>query len=124
MMAGLPRKALAALGLLALSASAAAAPGERHEVRVIVHDCYRSTITGIWIDGTPLALIPPERRDDSVATCYQGAVSLGPQAEVRLLSAEVDRRIRLNATVRSRFLVITPGREPYAILARKAPLLD
>jgi hypothetical protein len=128
MTAALPRKIVAGLGLLALSTSAAAnaapAAGQRHDLRVIVHDCYTSTAVEIWIDGAPLALAPPERRDDTVAVCYEGAVSLGPQAEVRLRSAGDDRRIALEPTEESRFLLITPGRPPYAVLARDVPLVD
>ena len=124
MIAALQRGAVAALCLLALSTSAGAADGERHEVRVVVYNCYTSTAVEVSIHGAPLALTPPERRDDSVALCYEGAASLGPHAEVRLRSPGDDRRIALSPTGRSRFLHITPGRAPYAVLSRDAPLLD
>ncbi|MEA3015534.1 MAG: hypothetical protein QOI38_256 [Sphingomonadales bacterium] len=113
--------------LLALStpacASAEPAPGDRHDVRVIVFNCYASTAIEASIDGTALPLTPSAQRDDTVAVCYEGAVSLGPQAEVRVRSQGSERRIILNPTAQSRFLLITPG-APYALLARDAPLLD
>jgi hypothetical protein len=128
MTAALLRKALAGLGLLALSTSACAndepPAGIRHEVRVIVYNCYTSTAVEISIDGRPLALTAPAQRDDTVALCYEGAASLGPRAEVRLRAQGDDRRITLRPTGRSSFLHITPGRAPYAALARDAPLLD
>ena len=128
MIAPLKWTAAMGLGLLALSipagANSALGAGDRHDVRVIVHNCYTSTAVEIWIDGTPLALTPPERRNDTVAVCYEGVASLGAQAEVRLRSAGDDRWIALAPTGRSRILLITPRRAPYAVLARAAPLLD
>ena len=100
------------------------AAAARFNVQVIVHDCYRASAARVFIDGRPLALIPPGRRDDTVAICYNGAAVLGPRAQVRVLSQGRDRRVDLIPDAQSRFLLIAPDRPPYAHVARDAPLLD
>ena len=119
----------AATSLVLLMLSAAACSNEKEAIpgvtlQVVVHECYTATAVEISINGTPLALTPPAQRDDTVAMCYDGAMSLGRQADVRIRTPAGERRVEVVPAADSRFLAITPDRAPYAAAARDRPLLD
>ena len=126
MIASLQRAALAAacLAILTPGCSDAAPPAPRFNLRVMVLDCYTHSDSRVSIDGRPLALTPPNRREDSIGVCYNGPVGLGAEVRIDIRSRGQNRRITVRPDAQSRYLLINPDDAPYAELTRDAPLLD
>src|SRR5205085_6197143 len=126
--AGVQRGAAAAicLGVLATAACAKDQPAAeaRHRLQLIVHDCGSGLAAQVFIDGQPLALIPPAQRDDSVEICYNGVREVGARVQVRVRARGVEGQVELRPNAQSRYLLITPGHAPYASLAHDPPMLD
>jgi len=118
------RAAIPALFPALLTSGCSDADAPRYKVQTVISDCYTSSVVQVAVDGRALALVPAAQRDDSLGVCYDEPLALGHRTRVTLRSQGQDRQIVLSPNAQSRFLVITPGRAPYAQLARNAPLLD
>ena len=116
--------AVACLANLAAGCSNAAVPGPPANLQVMVLDCYTRSDVRVLIDGRPLALIPPERREDSLGVCHNGPVAFGAEARIDIQSRGQTRRLVVRPDGQSRYLLINPVVAPYAELTREAPLLD
>ena len=90
----------------------------------MVLSCYTGTRDfSVSIDGRSLPLVPPEKRNDSVAVCHDGAVTVGATATVELTRGRETRRFSLSVTRDVRVIEI----DAHALTAkteRQFPMLD
>jgi hypothetical protein len=101
--------AVASFGLAAAGPAAAAngsTPGD--PIAVVVYDCYTTTpALEIELDGRKLALVAREKRNDSVALCYDGTLAFKPSAHIAIRRGGVVRTFDLRLTRRTRTLGIS-----------------
>ena len=96
----------------------------RFPLQVMVLDCYTASDVRVAIDGTPLALTPPNQRDDSTAVCYDGQLTLGAEVGIDIQSRGQNRHFTVRPDAQKRYLLIDPVQPPFVRLERSAPLID
>lgn len=113
----------AASGILAAIALFAHLSSDR-SVSVMVLSCYGTTSDfRVSIDGRSLQLLPPAARNDSVAVCHEGTVTVGATATVVIERGRETRRLSLPITRDVRVIAI----DAHALTAKTArdiPMLD
>ena len=128
MTAALQRAAqVAALAILAPGCSEAAPPApaaSRFNLHVMVLDCYTRSDVRVAIDGQPLALTPPARREDSIGRCYSEPMTVGAEVRIDVQARGQTRRATVRPNAQARYLLINFYHTPLAELMRDAPLLD
>ncbi len=119
--------AAACLAILMPGCSKATPPTQvapRFNLQVMVLDCYTRSDVRVSIDGRPLALTPPERREDSIGRCYNESAALGAEVRIDIQSRRQTRTVTVGPDAQSRYLLINPVAAPHAELTRDPPLLD
>ncbi len=107
----------AGLTAIALAAISSLVSPDR-SLPVVVLNCYTGTPDfSVSINGRSLPLMPPAKRNDSVAVCYDGNVTVGTTATVVITRGRDTRRFPLSVTRDVRVLEI----DAHALTAKTAP---
>lgn len=117
---------LAVMGLALAAAGPAAAANKAGPgaISVVVHDCYTSTPTPeVELDRHRLALVPPAKRDDSVALCYDGTLAFERSAHIVVRRGATAKRFDLRLTRRTRAIMIS-AQSLNAVATNKMPGFD